>query len=128
MTSEVLSARAQSELVEQTLVVAPILSNFHVEVEIDPAPEHLFELVPGFGADALDHLAAAAHHDWLLGLAVDEDGRDDARHGRRFDPIMAKRYREGDHDYDRQYGSRDDYKRDYRAAFEQGYNEGYRIG
>jgi hypothetical protein len=52
-------------------------------------------------------------------------GRDDARHRERFDPVRAKRYREGDHDYDRRYGSRDDYKRDYRAAFEQGYREGY---
>ena len=40
-------------------------------------------------------------------------------------PIRAKRYREGDHDYDSRYGSREDYKREYRAAFEQGYREGY---
>jgi len=52
-------------------------------------------------------------------------GRDDARHGERFDPVRAKRYREGDHDYDNRYGPRDDYKREYRAAFEQGYREGY---
>ena len=53
-------------------------------------------------------------------------GRDDARHHERFDPIRAKRYREGDHDYDRHYGSRDDYRREYRAAFQQGYTQGYR--
>ncbi|MGE3707352.1 MAG: hypothetical protein AB7I13_18930 [Vicinamibacterales bacterium] len=53
-------------------------------------------------------------------------GRDDARDGDRYDPIRAKRYREGDHDYDRRDGSRDDYKREYRAAFEQGYAQGYR--
>jgi hypothetical protein len=52
-------------------------------------------------------------------------GRNDARDRARFDPVRAKRYREGDHDYDNRYGSRDDYKRDYRAAFEQGYREGY---
>jgi hypothetical protein len=54
-----------------------------------------------------------------------EAGRNDARDRARFDPVRAKRYREGDHDYDRRYGSRDEYKRDYRAAFEQGYREGY---
>jgi hypothetical protein len=54
-----------------------------------------------------------------------EAGRNDARDRGRFDPIRAKRYREGDHDYDGRYGSRDEYKREYRAAFEQGYREGY---
>jgi hypothetical protein len=53
-------------------------------------------------------------------------GRDDARHHERFDPIRARRYREGDHDYDRRYGSQDDYRREYRAAFQQGYEQGYR--
>jgi hypothetical protein len=52
-------------------------------------------------------------------------GRDDARDRDRYDPVRAKRYREGDHDYDSRYGSRDEYKREYRAAFEQGYREGY---
>ena len=54
-----------------------------------------------------------------------EAGRNDARDRDRFDPIRAKRYREGDHDYDNRFGSRDDYKREYRSAFEQGYREGY---
>ena len=54
-----------------------------------------------------------------------EAGRSDARDGDRFDPVRAKRYRQGDHDYDDRYGSRDDYKREYRAAFEQGYRDGY---
>ncbi|MGH9696933.1 MAG: hypothetical protein ACRD5Z_22500 [Bryobacteraceae bacterium] len=53
-------------------------------------------------------------------------GRDDARHHERFDPIRAKRYRQGDHDYDRRYGARDDYQREYRAGFQQGYEQGYR--
>jgi flagellar biosynthesis/type III secretory pathway protein FliH len=57
-----------------------------------------------------------------------EQGRNDARHGDRYDPIRASRYRSGDHDYDRRYGSRDDYKREYRAAFQQGYDQGYRDG
>ncbi len=55
-----------------------------------------------------------------------EAGRSDARDRDRYDPQRAKRYREGDHDYDRRYGSRDDYAREYRAAFQQGYEEGYR--
>jgi hypothetical protein len=54
-----------------------------------------------------------------------EAGRSDEHDRVRFDPIRAKRYREGDHDYDRRYGSREDYTREYRAAFEQGYREGY---
>ena len=54
-----------------------------------------------------------------------EAGRDDGRDRRPFDPVRAKRYREGDHDYNDRYGSRDEYKRDYRSAFEQGYREGY---
>jgi hypothetical protein len=53
-------------------------------------------------------------------------GREDARDGDRNDPRRARRYREGDHDYQGRYGSRDAYKRDYRAAFEQGYDQGYR--
>ena len=54
-----------------------------------------------------------------------EAGRDDARDHDRYDPLRAKRYREGDHDYNSRYGSRDEYTREYRAAFEQGYREGY---
>lgn len=53
-------------------------------------------------------------------------GRDDGRDRDRFDPVGAKRYRQGDHDYDRRYGSRDDYARDYREAFRRGYEQGYR--
>ena len=52
-------------------------------------------------------------------------GRSDARDRARFDPVRAKRYRDGDHDYNNRYGDRDTYKREYRAAFEQGYREGY---
>jgi flagellar biosynthesis/type III secretory pathway protein FliH len=55
-----------------------------------------------------------------------EAGRNDARDGRAFDPRRTRRYREGDHDYDRRYGSRDAYKQEYRDAFQQGYEEGYR--
>jgi hypothetical protein len=64
----------------------------------------------------------AAQNGYRDGLEV---GRNDARDRERFDPVRAKRYRQGDHDYNNRYGSRDEYKREYRAAFEQGYREGY---
>lgn len=57
-----------------------------------------------------------------------EAGRSDAHDRSRFDPVRAKRYRDGDHDYNNRYGDRDTYKREYRAAFEQGYREGYGQG
>ncbi|MBM3773255.1 MAG: hypothetical protein FJW27_18595 [Acidimicrobiia bacterium] len=55
-----------------------------------------------------------------------EQGRDDARDGDAFDPRRAKRYREGDHDYNDRYGSRDVYKREYRDGFQRGYEQGHR--
>lgn len=55
-----------------------------------------------------------------------EAGERAARGGSRFDPVREGRYREGDHDYDRRFGSRDDYKREYRDAFRQGYDAGFR--
>jgi hypothetical protein len=54
------------------------------------------------------------------------EGRKDGRDGNRFDPQRESRYRSGDHGYEREYGSRDAYKRDYRVAFEDGYDRGYR--
>ena len=55
-----------------------------------------------------------------------EQGQKDRRDRKRFDPVRAERYRSGDNDYERRYGSRDAYKREYRAAFLQGYDAGYR--
>jgi hypothetical protein len=55
-----------------------------------------------------------------------DQGRSDARGGDRYDPVRAKRYRSADHDYDKRYGSKDEYKREYRGGFEQGYEQGYR--
>jgi hypothetical protein len=69
------------------------------------------------------YVSPAAQNGYRDGL---EQGRDDARDRDRYDPIRAKRYREGDHDYHDRYGSREEYKREYRAAFQQGYDEGYR--
>lgn len=55
-----------------------------------------------------------------------EAGQKASRNGDRFDPIREKRYRDGDHDYNGRYGSRDQYKREYRNAFQQGYEAGFR--
>jgi hypothetical protein len=68
------------------------------------------------------YISIAAQNGYRDGI---EAGRDDARHRERYDPVRAKRYRQGDHDYDRRYGSRDEYSREYRSAFEQGYRDGY---
>jgi hypothetical protein len=68
-------------------------------------------------------LSPAAQNGFRDGV---EAGGDDARGRHAFDPVRAKRYREGDHDFDNRYGSREEYKREYRAAFQQGYEEGYR--
>lgn len=65
----------------------------------------------------------AAENGYRDGL---EAGEHAAREGDRFDPVRERRYREGDHDYEGRYGSRDEYKRNYRAAFQQGYQEGFR--
>lgn len=57
-----------------------------------------------------------------------EEGLDDARDGRRFDPIGEKRYRSGDHGYQNRYGSREAWKVRYRDGFTRGYEEGYQDG
>ncbi|MEZ5319848.1 MAG: hypothetical protein R2752_20770 [Vicinamibacterales bacterium] len=54
-----------------------------------------------------------------------EAGLDDGRDGRRFDPIGERRYRSGDHGYDRRYGSKDLWKVRYREGFKLGYEQGY---
>ncbi len=57
-----------------------------------------------------------------------EKGREDLSKNRSFDPRRHKWYREGDHDYNRRYGSRDLYKDEYRRGFTAGYEQGYRQG
>ena len=71
--------------------------------------------------------------DRMVSAAVDNGYRDGlqegeraARSGDRYDPVREKRYRGGDHGYERRFGSRDEYARDYRAAFQRGYEAGYR--
>jgi hypothetical protein len=53
-------------------------------------------------------------------------GIDDLRHHRRPDVNRQRWFRNGDHDYDRYYGTRDAYRVDYRRGFEQGYDRAFR--
>ena len=57
-----------------------------------------------------------------------KEGQRDGEHGDRFDPVREKRYRSGDHGYDRRYGSKELYKDRYRDGFRRGYEDGYRDG
>jgi hypothetical protein len=75
---------------------------------------------PRYGGRYTSPAAQVGYRDGL------EAGRDDVNDRNNYDPRRAKRYREGDHDYNDRYGSRDQYKNEYRAAFIQGYEEGYR--
>ena len=77
---------------------------------------------PNYPQGRVGYGSPAAQNGYRDGI---DAGRNDARDRERFDPVRAKRYRDGDHDYENRYGSRDEYKREYRAAFEQGYREGY---
>ena len=54
-----------------------------------------------------------------------DEGRRDARGRDPYDPVRSRRYRDGDRNYDRRYGTRDAYTRDYRAGFMRGYQDGY---
>ena len=54
-----------------------------------------------------------------------EKGRADAKDRESFDPVRHSRYRSADRGYDRQYGSKDDYRLVYRDGFEAGYRAGY---
>jgi flagellar biosynthesis/type III secretory pathway protein FliH len=55
-----------------------------------------------------------------------EKGQEDIRKNRSFDPVRHSWYRSGDRHYEREYGSRDDYKNVYRRGFQEGYERGYR--
>jgi hypothetical protein len=55
-----------------------------------------------------------------------QKGRDDARDGKYPQAERQKWYREGDHNYDNDFGmSRDQYKMEYRRGFQEGYNRAY---
>jgi hypothetical protein len=57
-----------------------------------------------------------------------EKGREDARKNRSYDVLRHSWYRSGDRHFEREYGSRDQYKDLYRRGFQQGYERGYREG
>jgi hypothetical protein len=54
-----------------------------------------------------------------------EAGLDDARDGRRFDPVSERRYRSADRGYNATYGPRERYKTSYRTGFLSGYESAY---
>ncbi len=64
----------------------------------------------------------AAQNGYRDGVEV---GRNDARRRGPFNPERSSRFRSADHNYERRYGSKDDYKREYRAAFQRGYEDGF---
>jgi len=68
------------------------------------------------------YVSPAAENGYRDGL---EAGQNDARRNRLFDPERSSRYRSADHNYDRRYGSRDEYAREYRAEFQRGYQDGF---
>jgi hypothetical protein len=55
-----------------------------------------------------------------------ETGLKDLDHREIYDPLRSDRYRSADHDYDRRYGSREEFKSEYRIGFEEGYARAYR--
>jgi hypothetical protein len=57
-----------------------------------------------------------------------QKGLDDAHDRKAPDVTRQKWYRNGDHDYNSNYGSKDTYRVQYRQGFEEGYNRAYRDG
>jgi hypothetical protein len=57
-----------------------------------------------------------------------DEGLKDGRGGRRNDPFAESRYRNGDHGYERWYGTKDLYRINYREAFRRGYEQGWSDG
>src|SRR6266545_6597105 len=55
-------------------------------------------------------------------------GLEDIQKRRYPDVTRHSWYRNGDHDYDRAYGSKDAYKVEYRRGFQEGYNRAFREG
>jgi len=53
-------------------------------------------------------------------------GIDDLRHHRVPEVWRQKWYRNGDHHYNRDYGSREEYRIEYRRGFREGYDRAYR--
>lgn len=57
-----------------------------------------------------------------------ERGLDDGEDRRRNNPVAESRYRDADHGYRREYGTREAYKIRYREGFLQGYQRGHQDG
>ena len=55
-------------------ILAPMRLDLHVEPQEHAAPEHALKVATRLDADALDHLAALAHDDALLALALNIHG------------------------------------------------------
>ncbi len=55
-----------------------------------------------------------------------EKGLDDVNDRQYPDAARHKWYRNGDHDYDNRYGSKDTYRIEYRRGFDEGYNRAFR--
>ena len=55
-------------------------------------------------------------------------GLDDVQDRKYPDVTRQKWYRNGDHDYDSRYGSKELYRTEYRRGFQEGYNRAYREG
>ncbi len=75
---------------------------------------------PAPGRRVIDDRAYRVGYDTGL-----EQGRDDARRGRRADYNRHGEYRSADRGYGG-YGSRNDYRQMFRRGFSAGYNDGYR--
>jgi hypothetical protein len=54
-----------------------------------------------------------------------DKGLEDAEDNDRYDPRRHGRFRSGDHGYEREYGSKDQYRIVYREGFMAGYDAGY---
>jgi flagellar biosynthesis/type III secretory pathway protein FliH len=57
-----------------------------------------------------------------------EKGLEDTRKHRSYDLLRHRRYRNGDHNYERWYGPREFYESVYRDGFRAGYDQAYRQG
>src|SRR5262245_30410979 len=66
-----------AEAVEQALVATPRPPHAHRQIEVDALAELAFELAPRGHPDRLDHPAARADQDPLLGLGLDPQERAD---------------------------------------------------
>jgi hypothetical protein len=77
---------------------------------------------PATGYVAYSHGRIAYENGYRDGI---QEGSNDFRHQRAYEPFQRDRFRDADHGYDRSYGDKDAYRVDYRAGFRAGYEAGY---